>query len=205
MKEKETELLGFDPTQLDIFYERKCVWKPDHFERKLNYPIDNYYKENSEKIYDAKTAVIYVYNQLLKNSIESINWLRSSQFANISDKENKAHENKSMQILTTEFQVLFVSKLNAIIELTNRIYEKTDVYCWEYNYYKYIKDKFAKYIVGKSTNLNTKFQVESFVDGLMKITLSATWDYKTKSFICENKPFSNKYTYYNGKWTKITG
>ncbi len=205
MKEKETELLGFDPTQLDIFYERKCVWKPNQFERNLNYPIDNYYKENSEKIYDATTAVIYVYNQLLKNSIESINWLRSSQFANISDKENKAHENKSMQILTTEFQVLFVSKLNAIIELTNRIYEKTDVYCWEYNYYKYIKDKFVKYIVGKSTNLNTKFQVESFVDGLMKITLSATWDYKTKSFICENKPFSNKYTYYNGKWTKITG
>lgn len=209
----DEQILGFDPSQLDIFnkqetksYDRtNFITSINEWERKLNYPIKNYYKEGSEEIYDAKTAVMYVYNQLYKNSIESISWLRSSQYAKKSEKEDKAHENKCLQILTTEFQIIFITKINEIVELTNRIYEKTDTYSWEYSYYKYIKDKFVKYISGKTTDNRTKFQIDSFVDGLMKITLSATWDYDSKSFICENKPFSNKYTYCNGKWIKMHG
>ena len=66
-------------------------------------------------------------------------------------------------------------------------------------------DKFINYIVGTNKDKVLYEQVRTLVDGIMKITLSARWEYETKSFILENKPYSNKYILNNGKWTKING
>ena len=109
------------------------------------------------------------------------------------------------QILSFKFQILFYSKFNNIVELSKRINDKLDTYCWEYNYYKFIMDKFINYIVGTNKDKVLYEQVRTLVDGIMKITLSARWEYETKSFILENKPYSNKYILNNGKWTKING
>lgn len=206
MHNNDFDFLGFDPSQINaISAENNYNYNSDFIRRSLNYPIDNYYKEYKNKIYDAKTVVTYCYNELVKQSFEAIRWLQNSQFAKKSEKEDKAHENKMNQILSFEFQILFYSKFNNIVELSKRISDKLDVYCWEYNYYKFIMDKFINYIVGTNKDKVLYEQVKTLVDGIMKITLSARWEYETKSFILENKPYSNKYILNNGKWTKING
>lgn len=204
------DILGFDPTQLDIYNkeEHRINFGRNenigiNIERNLNYPIKNYYDEKSEEINNAETVVIYCYKELIRQSFDAINWLRSSQFKPKSEKEDTAHRNKKNQIISTQFQILFCSKFNNIVELAKRISKKLDTYSWEYNYYKFIMEKFIKYIVGNNKDSILYEQTKTLVDGIMKITLSARWDYDTKSFILENKPYSNKYILGNGKWTKM--
>ena len=204
MYNNDFDFLGFDPSQINAI-SAENNYNSDFIRRSLNYPIYNYYKEDKNEIYDAKTVVTYCYNELVKQSFEAIRWLKNSQFAKKSEKEDKAHENKMNQILSFEFQILFYSKFNNIVELSKRISDKLDTYCWEYNYYKFIMDKFINYIVGTNKDKVLYEQVKTLVDGIMKITLSARWEYETKSFILENKPYSNKYILNNGKWTKING
>lgn len=197
------DILGFNPKDLEIFNkdEKKTVnYNFNYFERKLNYPINDYYSEDN--IIDHYDTVIYVYKELVRQSFEAIGWLRASQYAKKSEKEDTAHINKKNQILSKNFQLLFYSKFNGIVELTKRISMKLDTYAWEYDYYKHIMNKFIKYIVGDSKDPVLYEQAKTLVDGIMKITLSAKWDYNSKSFILENKPFSQKYILGNGKWTK---
>ena len=184
MYNNDFDFLGFDPSQINAI-SAENNYNSDFIRRSLNYPIYNYYKEDKNEIYDAKTVVTYCYNELVKQSFEAIRWLQNSQFAKKSEKEDKAHENKMNQILSFEFQILFYSKFNNIVELSKRINDKLDTYCWEYNYYKFIMDKFINYIVGTNKDKVLYEQVRTLVDGIMKITLSARWEYETKSFILE--------------------
>lgn len=202
MNNNDFDFLGFDPSQIDAI-SKENNYNIDFFKRELNYPVDNYIKE--ETINDAESVVLYAYKELMRQSFDAISWLQSSQFKPKSDKEDAAHTNKQNQILSKDFQILFYSKFNNIVELAQRIRCKLDTYCWEYNYYKYIMDMFIKYIVGTNKDKVLYEQVKTLVDGIMKITLSARWDYNSKSFILENEPYSNKYILGNGKWTKING
>ena len=202
MNNNDFDFLGFDPSQIDAI-SKENNYNTDFFKRELNYPVDNYIKK--ETINDAESVVLYAYKELMRQSFDAISWLQSSQFKPKSNKEDTAHINKQNQILSKDFQILFYSKFNNIVELAQRIRCKLDTYCWEYNYYKFIMDKFIKYIVGTNKDKVLYEQVKTLVDGIMKITLSARWDYNSKSFILENEPYSNKYILGNGKWTKING
>ena len=202
MYNNDFDFLGFDPSQINAI-SKENNYNSDFFKRELNYPVDNYIKK--ETINDAQSVVLYAYKELMRQSFDAISWLQSSQFKPKSNKEDTAHTNKQNQILSKDFQILFYSKFNNIVELAQRIRCKLDTYCWEYNYYKFIMDKFINYIVGTNKDKVLYEQVKTLVDGIMKITLSARWDYDSKSFILENEPYSNKYILGNGKWTKING
>lgn len=198
--------LGFDPSQIDAMSCQNNNYYPDDnfFKRELNYPIEKYYTDNFKYVDNPKLIVMYVYNQLVCNSIDSINWLRKTQYSNKSDKEDKAHENKKLQILTNEFQQMFIIKLDGILKLTQRLFDMTETYEIEYKFASMIKNKFIDYIY-RGTDEATKLQTSIFVDGLIKIIWSARWDYNTKTYIMENKPCSNKYILNNGKWIKTNG
>lgn len=197
---EQIEFLGFDPSKIRVFEDRD---NDLDFLFKVNYPVENYYKDNFNEVKDAYSVVAYVYNQLVKNSIESINWLYSHQRERKSEKSDKAHESKRQQILTIEFQVLLLSKMKQIIELTNKIFEKTDTYCWGLDVYKHYHKKFSDYIIGKSKDERTKKQAEWFVEGIIKIIMSGTWDYNKLSYILENEKCSVKYIFDNAKWIKM--
>ena len=206
MDNELNNLLGFDPSQIDALscQNNSYYSGDDFFKRELNYPIDKYYTDNFKSINDPKSIVMYVYNQLVCNSIDSISWLRNTQYSKKSDKEDKAHENKKLQILTIEFQTKFISKIDGILKLTQRLFDMTETYEVEYKFASMIKDKFINYICGNSDGA-TKLQTSIFVDGLIKIIWSARWDYNTKTYIMENEPCSNKYILNNGKWIKTNG
>lgn len=202
VKKEDIDFLGFDPSKLRIHEKDDDEFFGVTFPKR-NYPIEDYYKDDFDEVNDTYSVIAYVYNQLIKNSIESINWLSSHQNEKSSDKSNKAHESKRQQILTIEFQILLLSKMKQIVELTNKLFEKTDTYCWGLDLYKYYHKKFSEYIIGKSKNERTKRQAEWFVEGIIKIIMSGTWDYNTLSYILENEKCSFKYIFDNTKWIKM--
>lgn len=200
---QDLDILGFDPRQLSS-YENKVHGQNNYHsyydERKLNYPYvvnKHAYESHSN---DAADIVSYIINEMTRNSIEHEKLLETNQYDKKDEWHDNHHSSWERQVIDFKFYSNIYRNMSKILRCVDKLKENANTYSISKQLYNTWKANMVKYIWDGESK---KYQIEWFVDGIMKFIFSAVWDYSELQWVLENPICSYRYEFKTEKWVKI--
>lgn len=196
---EDIDILNFDPSELSVHFSNSNT-NDYYYKRKPTYPYNNVGCSYESSTNNPEDIIGYVLNAMTRNSIEHENLLMKGQYDKKDDFHDKHHSSWERQVLDWKFYSNIYSKMDKIIRCVQRLKENANTYSISKQTFNTWKANMTSYIWNTESK---KYQIEWFVEGLMKFIFSAVWDYTTLSWILENPICSFRYQFSTEKWTKI--